>query len=396
MATTFSQNLRPATWRGIAFEVDSTDLGAGRRTQLHEYPQRDKPWVEDLGRAARELSFEGFVVGPDYVAQANALLAALEEPGPGTLVHPWFGTLTVSLKELARVSFNAQLGFARLSMSFVESGELAFPQAGSSTPSLSRIAAQNIETAAVADFANFFTVDGFQDFVGLDAIASITNAFATVTSAGVGLDFLNFSSRAASSLQSAISFLTNPQSLGLSIVAFLGLTPYVNTTRRWQAVANALVRLAGQSAFAPPAAPVVYTPSRQQSYVNTVATQALVRQALLAQAVGASSLGEAAVYQDTIELRNNINAALDAESLNASSTAYTALVDARATVWRDLTERARDTARLTSITPAETTPAIVLAYDYYADATRATDIVARNRLRHPGFVPPAPLRVLTR
>jgi len=87
-------------------------MGAGRRTQVHEYPQRDKPWVEDLGRSAREIAFEAFVVGADYVDQANRLLSAIEEPGPGALIHPWFGTLTVSLKDQARVTFSRELGFA--------------------------------------------------------------------------------------------------------------------------------------------------------------------------------------------------------------------------------------------------------------------------------------------
>jgi prophage DNA circulation protein len=107
-------------------------------------------------------------------------------------------------------------------------------------------------------------------------------------------------------------------------------------------------------------------------------------------------LVSADVYDDTIGLRNNLTAALDAESLNASDSTYEALQDARSAVWQDLTSRSRDGARLTTTTPVDTMPALVLAYDLYEDAERATDIVARNSLRHPGFVPPVPLRVLTR
>ncbi len=61
-----------------------------------------------------------------------------------------------------------------------------------------------------------------------------------------------------------------------------------------------------------------------------------------------------------------------------------------------MTTRARDSARLTTLTPHEVTPALVVAYDYYEDATRDADIVARNQIRHPGFVPPIALKVLTR
>ena len=82
------------------------------------------------------------------IDQANALLGALEEPGPGTLIHPWFGTLTVSIKDTARVSFDAALGQARFSMSFVESGELEFPSSETSTQAASRIAASDLEKAS--------------------------------------------------------------------------------------------------------------------------------------------------------------------------------------------------------------------------------------------------------
>lgn len=397
MAEKLSKNLRPASFRSVPFQVDSTDMGAGRRTTLHEYPQRDKPWVEDLGRAAREVSFDAFVVGADYVEQANRLLAALEEGGPGTLIHPWFGTLTVSQKELARVSFNNQLGYARFSLSFVESGELAYPVAGNSTPTQSRLAAANIETSAVGDFSKKFKVTGQQDFVASDASAGIASAVGQVSSGQVpGLGVLGFAERASGTLNAAQGLLGSPNNLGLKLAGFLSVSNYAQAGLRWSTVAQSLIRMAQVPGLGVPAAPNTYTPSRQQSYTNVAATNALTRQVLLAQAVGASSLATADVYDDTIGLRNNLTAALDAESLNASDSTYAALQDARSKVWKDLTERSRDGARLTTRTPAETTPAVVLAYDYYEDAGRAGDIVARNRLRHPGFVPPAPLRVLTR
>ena len=397
MAEKLSKSLRPASWRGVPFGVDSTDMGAGRRTQVHEYPQRDKPWVEDLGRAAREVGFDAFVTGADYVDQANRLLAAIEQAGPGTLVHPWFGTLTVSLKDLARVTFNRELGYARFSLSFVESGELAFPTAGSSTATQSRLAAANIETSAVADFAKTFKTGGLQDFVAADASTAITSVFGQVAGGAVpGVDAFAYASRATAQLTAALGLLSAPSSLGLTIASYLGVSDYATAGLRWLGLAQSLVRLSQLAGLGAPGVPVLYTPSRQQSYANLHATRALTRQVLLAQAVGTSSLATADVFDDTIGLRNTLTNALDAESLTASDAAYTALQAARSLVWQDLTERSRDGARLTTKTPADTTPAVVLAYDFYEDAERATDIVARNGVRHPGFVPPRALRVLTR
>jgi len=57
--------LRPAAFRGIPFEVSAATGSFGRRTARHEFPQRDTPAVEDLGRRTRELQITGFVIGAD-------------------------------------------------------------------------------------------------------------------------------------------------------------------------------------------------------------------------------------------------------------------------------------------------------------------------------------------
>jgi prophage DNA circulation protein len=406
MATSLSKDLRPASFRGVPFQVDASELEVGRRVEVHEYPQRDKPHAEDLGRLARGINVDGFVVGADYLAQAKRLSDALEEAGPGALVHPWLGDMMVSLRgDPVRVMFNTQLGYARISMSFVEAGELVFPVAGSSTPSVTRLAASELEAAAVTDFANSFTVDGYQDFVATNAAAGLTGAVDVVSGSKVpGMDAFGYATQGAAMLSDVLSMVSNPLLLANTVVSYLGvasyvgnLDPYVSAGKGWVSLAQSLVRMAQLAGFLPPAAPTVYTPSRQQAYVNSRAINALFRQVLLAQAVGASSVASASVYDDSKLLRDRLTAAMDAESLTASDGAYTALQAARSAVWQDLTDRSRDGARLTSRTPSETVPALVLAYDLYEDASRDAEICTRNAaVRHPGFVPPVPLKVLTR
>ncbi|MCG5030745.1 hypothetical protein MAF45_04705 [Mesosutterella sp. OilRF-GAM-744-9] len=74
---------------------------------------------------------------------------------------------------------------------------------------------------------------------------------------------------------------------------------------------------------------------------------------------------------------------------------YRALVNARAAVWGDLTIRAESRARLIDYSPSEVMPALVLAYDYYGDATRDSEIVERNNIRRPAFVPARALKLLS-
>jgi prophage DNA circulation protein len=115
------------------------------------------------------------------------------------------------------------------------------------------------------------------------------------------------------------------------------------------------------------------------------------------QACGLSSYLTCAVYDDTLALKNELAAALDAEMLlTTDDNLYQALGDARAAMWEDLTARSRDSARLSTITPPEVTPMLAIAYDYYEDAGRDGEIIARNKIHHPSFVPVKNLLVLSR
>lgn len=393
-----AEKLLPASFRGVPFKVLTADAEIGRRTEVHEYPKRDKPWVEDLGRATRGFEVEGFVLGDDYVEQAKRLMGALETEGSGSLVHPWLGTMTVTIKDPARLHFDEGLGQATISMSFVESGELAFPSAGSATQAQSRLAADGLQTSAISDFAKKFSISGFQDFVAGEAKGLISSMVGTLSGGTLsGLDAVGYASRAAGALQGIMGLVSGSSSnLGWSIASFLGITPYVNAVTQWSSLINSLVGASSSRSFSNPSTPIIYTPSRQQAYTNDVAIKSLTRQSLLVQAVGASSLMDVTTYDDAVAVRDNLISALDNEAMTASGPTYVALQDAKAAVWQDITTRAKDSARLTTITPTETSPALVLAYEYYGDATRADELSGRNRVVRPGFVPPEPLKVLTR
>ena len=91
----FLDSLQPASWRGQRFVVLGSTVRAGRRKAVHEYPFRDGPWVEDLGKRGRIYGFSGFLVGDDVGQQVQDLTARAEQAGPGELVHPTFGSRQV-------------------------------------------------------------------------------------------------------------------------------------------------------------------------------------------------------------------------------------------------------------------------------------------------------------
>lgn len=440
-AQRYSSDLRTASLRGVPFQVNDSEFAAGRRVQVHEYPQRNRPYTEDLGRASREVSVEGFLIGADYIAQANRLLAALETAGPGTLVHPWLGSMQVSLQEPARVRFDSGLGVATVSMRFVESGELEFPSPTSSTQAVSRLTADALASAAVTDFAQGFSVAGFQSFVSAAAQGQLGSMLGFL-GAGQIAQLLGTAMGVATLVTQAASFVSNPARLGQTLLNALGLSGAAGAVAAWSGVVKLVVSAVGSSPMQSPQPTANATPSRQRINANAGALTGLGRQLLLAQAVGISSLvgsrqdnaqaGIAAltqqdegtsgivtvlpsgivvqtiagitqpqpvaqqVTQETVlAVRDTLLGALDAEVLVCGDAVYDALQEARTAVYADLTRRAQSLDKLTTWTATEVMPALAVAYELYADATRDAEIVLRNGIRHPGFVPPAPLSVLT-
>src|SRR5436305_959267 len=68
-------SLQQASFRGIPFGVLSGAGRFGRRLALHEYPNRDKPWPEDMGRATRRIALTGFLISDSAVYAGGGSLS---------------------------------------------------------------------------------------------------------------------------------------------------------------------------------------------------------------------------------------------------------------------------------------------------------------------------------
>lgn len=426
---TLAEKLFPASYRGVKFFVEDAEIGAGRRKQLNEYPQRDKPYIEDMGRATREYRVTGYIFGEnlgtakekDYVVKANEMLAALEMSGPGMLLHPWHGNLDVELKELGRIRYDRGLGRATIEMVFTEAGDVQFPTAQTSTQADSATAADVAGTAATDEFASKFSINKAMDYVNAAAKGDIQRLFQMAGFSNIpGMSQLAMAQKVLDATQSAIKLINDPASLGRNILGAFGAYSLLNSI---QAVGVALgggsaaavsasqgtqiaslirATVSASSAFASyvsinssGSSSSATTPASQQQYANTLALADLARRSLLVQAVGLSAAMPAVVHDDAIGIRNLLANALDAEALTAPDAVYSALCSARVAVWNDLTARAKNSARIVSITPPQSIPALALAYEYYGDSSRADEIISRNMIENPLFVPAQPIKVIS-
>lgn len=121
-------NLVPASFRGAVFHVETSVRASGRRTVVHEYPKRNIPYAEDMGRSAVRYQFTGYLILRDkgiagnLLTQIADLINALEADGPGVMIHPTLGTMLVMTERYSYSDKRTAGGYVEFDMQFVEAG----------------------------------------------------------------------------------------------------------------------------------------------------------------------------------------------------------------------------------------------------------------------------------
>ena len=160
-----------AQYAGARFHVEQQARQSGRRVALHEYPKRDKPYGEDMGRAAIRYQITGYVISElannyDYQRDKHALIARLEgdEGGmlqiPGVLIDSYqpnndhlnygnaSGQLLFVCEGYAVTESRERGGYAVFEMRFVEAGAAANSLVAVNTKDLIMAAADAAAEAA--------------------------------------------------------------------------------------------------------------------------------------------------------------------------------------------------------------------------------------------------------
>lgn len=172
----------PASFRGAEFKVEVSGQAGGRRNALHEFPKRDVPFAEDMGRKARHWPVTAYIIGPDYTAGRDALIEACEQEGPGTLVHPTLGTVQVNCDVYATQELRERGGICIFELGFVEAGSPASDAITADSQSQVGTAATNSDVAA-GNSLN--TSLGGSGGIGSDAVVA-SAAIPSATAAGSG------------------------------------------------------------------------------------------------------------------------------------------------------------------------------------------------------------------
>jgi prophage DNA circulation protein len=171
------QKFQQAWFRGAIFYVDADARAGGRRVALHQYPKRNIPYAEDMGRTANNFSVQGFLIGPNYLDDRDILIACLEQDGPGLLrlPMPYQGSdVQVMVQSYIVTETRQQGGYCTVEMTFVEYGDPAFRQTISSGSQI-QTAASNVESA-VAGPATADTAQQTQPYADVFNSAKVADA----------------------------------------------------------------------------------------------------------------------------------------------------------------------------------------------------------------------------
>ncbi len=408
------KQLQPASFKGVPFEVLSDSSTFGRRIQVHEFVQRDKPFCEDLGRVTRHFSVNAFFGGDDCLDQRDAFLAAIDEDPTGELILPAWGAMQATAMPGSVDHSREDGGVVWISLEFVESGDKGYPVATPATD------------AQLSDAAGSVLDEGsnwFEDaMAGVNAArVNIAAAIGSVQAAyGLVTGTIGTITRTVASAADLVNMVLNaPANFVLALRAGVGsvrnslqgIEPqgaldslrsavrgtssmgYVNPaggadTQKLVMAVNELVRHAQltvaleAAAQLPPDALVPLMPATPSVWQQ--ASQPVQRAEVLYQAdvLAARAALEAALWE-----------ALQGGGGRPPMAMLNALQDARTKARRHLAAVASSAVPLITVTPPAVQPALVLAYRQWGDATRVAEIVQRNQVPHPGFVSPQPLQV---
>jgi prophage DNA circulation protein len=381
--------LQPASFRGAAFFVSSHDASTGRKIIVHEFPLRDTAFVEDMGRRNRVFSIEAYVIGSDYMAARDALIDALEAEGPGRLVHPYRGEITVAVGTVSSRESTTEGGFCAFQIEFVEAeSQTAQPSDFVDPAGLTGGAADALIDGVAAFFEDVFSVLLQPQFAIdslLDIVDGVTGSIDKVLSPVVnGVQALAKLQASIFTLKTeAAVLLREPAKLAGQVRAvFEGIKGQFGSPL---AGVKALTSVAALPQPVP-AAPQT-TPVRLQEYANQAALMTLFRTTAAAEAARAVLDVPFESYEDAVAIRDTLLAAMDTEMASASDPVYYVLADLAAALVRSVPGDTNSLARLVSVIPATAVPAVVLSYRLYGDLRSESDIVARNAIRNPLFVP---------
>lgn len=404
------RELRSARLGRARFYVDRDSVETGRRLIVHEFPHRDTPYVEDMGRNAYRISVTAYVVGNDSDSEALLLRSECESRGPKQLSLP-LERFLVHCEKVQRDFSKDKLGLVAFSLSLVREGVGAAPFPVAVLGHQVNLAIGAVLGPLRAAFGIAFAGIGVASFVASAAVSVLRNAAALMSVALMrpGIDILRvpalavqigamFDNAAAltafgsqATRLSTTSFVTegrsntDPEVVGL-------IWEVVNAIGEAASAAEAIEILEPLATFMADSVPdIPSTPSERRLAQNEAALGGVVRIAALAAIAAAVVDVTISDRREGIALRARVATLFAAERERAFADSNhelsVAIEDVSGHLVDHISRRIVDLAPMLDIVAPISMPSLWWSNRIYGTHERAGDLARRNRVIHPSFMP---------
>ena len=383
------QELNIASFRGVQFYVKSATTSGGRKQLKHEYPNSPKQKIQDLGFMPRNFKLQAVIAATydsngnetsSYRANRDALLAALEEEGNGTLSHPFFdASIEVTARPFTLDESMSNIGRADISLEFDYSALKSVPKPTATSKAQIYQAKENANAAASDSFIEKLatsTVDGYNSALG--AVNGFTDSvLSTVQSWQVSIGFDTFSQSVADIVSTASEIIRQPQQLADSI------TGVMSTISSLYSLQGSSINVLKQLfSFGDD---FVYKNETTYQRAQYNDSQQAMSEIVQTQALNEAYNSAAQIDYTTINEIESVQATLEAQYQVVMGFADQATLDAVSTL-RQLTNSYLEVAKLNEgrfiDVTVPTLPASVIAFMYYGNDTelyaKASTIVDIN------------------
>lgn len=385
MTAAWRQRLGPASFRGVEFFVARGEREGGRRVVEQAVPGSEAaPHHDDQGLEGRGFQVEGFVLGSNYFEARDALLTELERPGPGELVHPYYGARRVVAASYRVAESGDEGGVARFTIEFRETSARVNPTAVVDARSKVSSAVDGLKTSTRAAH-----LAAFDDAVKLRDAVTLQLSFARARLASI-TTLASLPGEAAAGLRTQLSAL-NPVTLARSgasaFDSFAGVFVGLRDALESAAPANAYTLALGAYSQDLGPAPSGTSAQRVAARRNYDSTRRMWRRLCIGLASEVLSFQRFDSYDAAEAAREELTELIDAHVFfEEPDDAYQSLTLLRASLVETVPGESSALPRVQRYTPTATTNSLVLAHRLYGDLTRESDIVARNRLPNPAQI----------
>jgi len=422
----WKNQLRIASWKGLDFRVESTDLTGGWDVTIDTIPVKEtaassdgnkeaeqkianqlRPGAEsakakDISRKVKTHHVAMHFVGPNYLIYRNSMIALLDEGGHGDLILPSMGKIKAIAGEYRTMFDNKEGGYEFLEVDFYEvSSE---PQLIAWVDTSKQL--NDSSTAAKDELGNSFAysaktpsaIAGEEDEPSADFVLEAAEELAVelqerlFNEIGLGTaneavngyvkDLNDFKDSVSTIVRSPETYIDQIRTLteGLTEIFEAPSDIYESSKRVFQKFGHEL-SLIKQS-----------TPDRVQQFLNqesvvfSVKTVAATNMSTSAAALDFETAEDVSLIREFVvdsidDLLTEIGDSQQRQEI------FDSLNDVKIKFISAISNAASDLPGLKTITTSSPMPAIVTAYNLYADADRQDEIIERNKVENPLFCP---------